>query len=60
MLRVCFPYVCPFCRGEDFEYVDCFVCFGCGQVSLCVCCLGSNVSPSIFVCVVMGSVVLSI
>ena len=22
----------PLCRGEDFEYVDCFACFGCGQV----------------------------
>ena len=22
----------PLCRGEDFEYDDCFPCFGCGQV----------------------------
>ena len=22
----------PLCRGEDFEYVDCFACVGCGQV----------------------------
>ena len=25
-----------FCRGEDFEYVDCFACFGCGQVYMSV------------------------
>ena len=22
----------PLCRGGYFEYVDCFACFGCGQV----------------------------
>ena len=21
----------PLCRGEDFEHVDCFACFGCGS-----------------------------
>ena len=26
----------PLCRGEDFEYVDCFACFGCGQVYVSV------------------------
>ena len=26
----------PFCRGEDFEYVDCHACFGCGQVYVSV------------------------
>ena len=36
MLRVWFPYACPTFQGEDFEYVDCFACFGCGQVYLSV------------------------
>ena len=26
----------PLGRGEDFEYVDCFACFGCGQVYVSV------------------------
>ena len=26
----------PLCRGEDLEYVDCFACFGCGQVYVSV------------------------
>ena len=26
----------PLCQGEDFEYVDCFVCFGYGQVYVSV------------------------
>ena len=36
----------PFCRGEDVEYVDCFACFGCGQVYVSVVSLGLNGSPS--------------
>ena len=27
-----FRMFAPFCRGEDFENVDYFPCFGCGQV----------------------------
>ena len=26
----------PLCRGEDFQYVDCFACFGCGQLYMSV------------------------
>ena len=26
----------PLGRGEDFKYVDCFACFGCGQVNMSV------------------------
>ena len=26
----------PLCRGDDFEYVDCFACFGCCQVYVSV------------------------
>ena len=37
---VCYEYgflmFASFRRGEDFEYVDCFACFGCGQVYVSV------------------------
>ena len=47
---------------RTFEYVYCFACFGCDQVYVSVVSeFGVNcVSPSMFGCVVMGSVVLSI
>ena len=39
MLR-CWEYgflmFAPLCLGEDFEYVDYFACFGCGQVYVSV------------------------
>ena len=31
-----FLMLAPLCRGEDFEYVDCFACFGCGKVYVSV------------------------
>ena len=36
MWRVWFSLFAPHGRGEDFEYVDCFACFGCCQVYVSV------------------------
>ena len=35
MVSLCLPHLL---EVRTFEYVDCFTCFGCCQVGLCVCC----------------------
>ena len=55
IVSLCLPH---FVEVRTLSMLICFVCFGCGQVYVSAVSLGSNVSPSIFGCVVMGSVYL--